>query len=99
MTHANDPRIHHGVWRFRVSYWDDTMDDSSGDGHAHRHASAITDYHHGPPTAAPTGLMAHDAGPDARRLVWDDSDRDSYELRSTADATDDDAWTDWDESP
>ena len=33
--------------------------------------SAITDYHHGPPAAAPTGLTAHNAGPDARRLVWD----------------------------
>ena len=59
--------------------------------------SALTDYHHGPPTAAPTGLMAHDAGPDARRLVWDEMDALTYELRSTADATDDDAWTDWED--
>ena len=35
-------------------------------------ASAITDFHHGPPTAAPTGLTAYDAGPDARRIFWDE---------------------------
>ena len=23
---ANDPRIHHGVWRFRVSYYDADLD-------------------------------------------------------------------------
>ena len=57
--------------------------------------SALTDYHHGPPTSAPTGLMAHNAGPDARRIVWDDMDALTYESRYTADATDDDAWTDW----
>ena len=34
-------------------------------------ASAITDYLHGPPATAPTGFTAHNAGPDARRLVWD----------------------------
>ena len=59
--------------------------------------SALTDYHHGPPTAAPTGLTAYDAGPDARRLVWDEIDGLTYELRSTADPTDDDEWTDWEE--
>ena len=60
-------------------------------------ASALTDYHHGPP-AAPTGLMAHDAGPDARRLVWDEGDRGRlmYELRYSSDPTDDDEWEDWD---
>ena len=57
--------------------------------------SALTEYHHGPPTSAPTGLMAHDAGPDARRIVWDDMDALTYESRYTPDATDDDAWTDW----
>ena len=57
--------------------------------------SAVTDYQHGPPTAAPTGLTAHDAGPDARRLVWDEMDGLTYESRYTADATDDDEWTDW----
>ena len=57
--------------------------------------SALTDYHHGPPTAAPTGLTAYDAGPDARRLVWDEMDALTYELRYTADPTDDDEWTDW----
>ena len=96
---ANDPRIHHGVWRFRVSYYDEDLDpDSEIDDPAPvviGSPSAVTDYHHGPPTAAPTGLMAHNAGPDARRLVWDDVDGLTYELRSTADATDDDAWTDW----
>ena len=55
----------------------------------------MTDYHHGPPTAAPTGLTAYDAGPDARRLVWDEMDALTYESRYTADPTDDDEWTDW----
>ena len=57
--------------------------------------SALTDYQHGPPASAPTGLTAYPAGPDARRLVWDTEKGLTYELRSTADATDDDAWTDW----
>ena len=94
---ANDPRIHHGVWRFRVSYYQmDSDDDTTGDqGKVIGKPSALTDYHHGPPTAAPTGLMAHDAGPDARRIVWEEMDALTYELRSTADATDDDAWEDW----
>ena len=96
---ANDPRIHHGVWRFRVSYYDADLDpDNDIDDVTPAvigSPSALTDYHHGPPTAAPTGLTAHDAGPGARRLVWDDMDALTYELRSTADATDDDAWTDW----
>ena len=96
---ANDPRIHHGVWRFRVSYYDADLDPNN-DIDAVTPAvigspSAVTDYHHGPPASAPTGLMAHNAGPDARRLVWDDIDGLTYELRSTADATDDDAWTYW----
>ena len=94
---ANDPRIHHGVWRFRVSYYqmdsDDTMDGDQGK--VIGTASALTDYHHGPPTAAPTGLNSHDAGPGARRLVWDEMDALTYNSRYTADATDDDAWTDW----
>ena len=57
---ANDPRIHHGVWRFRVSYYDADLDpDSDIDDPAPAvigSPSAVTDYHHGPPTAAPTGL-------------------------------------------
>ena len=58
-------------------------------------ASAMTDYLHGPP-AAPTGFTAHNAGPDARRVVWDDvTGAVSYDHRYTADETDDDAWTDW----
>ena len=97
---ANDSRIHHGVWKVRVSYWNyDAQDDDNVaimGGERIGMPSATTDYHHGPPTAAPTGLMAHDAGPGARRLVWDDMDALMYESRSTADATDDDAWTDWD---
>ena len=61
-------------------------------------ASAITDYLHGPPATAPTGFAAYPAaGPDARTLVWDAvTAAKSYELRYTADATDDDEWTDWD---
>ena len=90
---ANDPRIHHGVWRFRVSYYDSvTVSEEAmviGD------ASAITDYQHGPPTAEPTGFAAYNAGPDARRLVWDAVKGTSYDTRYTADSTDDDAWTDW----
>ena len=58
-------------------------------------ASAMTDYQHGPPTAAPTGFTAHPAGPDARRLVWDAVKGTTYDTRYTADATDDDEWTDW----
>ena len=96
---ANDHRIHHGIWRFRVSYWDSTATDSDGmdiEGGARiGMPSALTDYHHGPPTAAPTGLTPYDAGPDARRLVWDEMDALTYELRYTADPTDDDEWTDW----
>ena len=94
---ANDPRIHHGVWRFRVSYYQEDSDDvmEGMQGKVIGTASALTDYHHGPPTAAPTGLNAHDAGPGARRLVWDEMDALTYESRYTADATDDDAWTDW----
>ena len=94
---ANDPRIHHGVWRFRVSYYDmDSDEEMTGDqGKVIGTASALTDYHHGPPTAAPTGLTAYDAGPDARRLVWDEMDALTYESRYTADATDDDEWTEW----
>ena len=58
-------------------------------------ASALTDYQHGPPTTAPTGFTAHPAGPDARRLVWDAVKGTTYDTRYTADATDDDEWTDW----
>ena len=61
-------------------------------------ASDITNYQHGPPTAAPTGFDAHPAGPDARRLVWDAVKGTTYYTRYTADATDDDAWTEWDEA-
>ena len=40
--------------------------------------------------------MAHEAGPDARRLVWDKvTGADSYELRYSSDPTDDDEWEDW----
>ena len=61
---ANDPRIHHGVWRFRVSYYQEDSDDvmEGMQGKVIGTASALTDYHHGPPTAAPTGLTAHPAG-------------------------------------
>ena len=93
---ANDPRIHHGVWKFRVSYYDRADDDEPGK--VVGRASALTDYLHGPPDA-PTDLMAHDAGPDARRLVWDDvAGAESYELRYSSDPTDDDEWTDWDDA-
>ena len=81
---ANDPRIHHGVWRFRVSYYqedsDDTMDGNQGK--VIGSPSATTDYLHGPPAAAPTGFAAYDAGPDARTLVWNEvTGAASYELR------------------
>ena len=94
---ANDPRIHHGVWRFRVSYYD-SASDTDDDAMVIGDASAITDYLHGPPTTAPTGFAAYPAaGPDERTLVWDAVDAaPSYELRYTADATDADEWTDWD---
>ena len=93
---ADDPRIHHGLWQFRVSYWSAAAAPMEDDDPAATHLgtpSAWTSYYHGPPTAAPTGLMAHNAGPDARRLVWDTEEGLMYELRSTADATDDEAWT------
>ena len=80
---AADPRIHHGVWRFRVSYWDYDAMTTDGEssvaikgGARVGMASAIMDYQHGPPVSAPTGFTAHNAGPDARRLVWDVCDRD-----------------------
>ena len=86
-----------GVWRFRVSYYeedsDDTMDGEQGK--VIGTASALTDYHHGPPAAAPTGFTAYDAGPDARRLVWDAVAGLTYEVRYTADATDPMEWTAW----
>ena len=94
---ADDPRIHHGVWRFRVSYYQEDSDDEMEgmQGKVIGTASALTDYHHGPPTAAPTGLTAYDAGPDARRLVWEEMDALTYQSRYTADPTDDDEWTEW----
>ena len=97
---ANDPRIHHGVWRFRVSYYQEDSDaDMEGmQGKVIGTASALTDYLHGPPASAPTGFVAYPAGPAARRLVWDAVTGTNYDLRYTADATDDDAWTDWDAS-
>ena len=95
---ANDPRIHHGVWRFRVSYYNSNTEDTTKDAAVIGTASAITDYLHGPPAAAPTGFAAYPAGPDARRLVWDKvTGAKAYGLRYTADETDDDAWTDWDD--
>ena len=82
---ANDLDNHNGVWRFRVSYYNTQDAVVIGD------ASALTDYLHGPP-AAPTGFTAHNAGPDARRLDWDDvTGAKSYEHRYTAD----DEWTGW----
>ena len=98
---ANDPRIHHGVWKFRVSYYDKgdrrpDADPADGQSALIGKASALTDYLHGPP-AAPTGLMAHEAGPDARRLVWDKvTGAAKYEFRYSSDPTDDDEWEDWD---
>jgi hypothetical protein len=92
---ANDPRIHHGVWRFRVSYYDQDGGDDS-DGAVIGMPSALTDYQHGPPASAPTSFAAHPAGPDARRLVWEKvTGADSYELRYSSDPTDDDEWEDW----
>ena len=96
---ANDPRIHNGVWRFRVSYHDSTVDaddDGEAEGAIIGSPSALTDYHHGPPSTAPTGFIAYPAGPDARRLVWDAVSGLMYELRYTADATDPMEWTMWD---
>ena len=94
---ANDPRIHHGVWRFRVSYYQEDSDDvmEGMQGKVIGTASALTDYQHGPPATAPTGFAAYPAGPDARRLVWDAVTGTDYHTRYTADATDDDEWTDW----
>ena len=107
---ANDPRIHHGVWKFRVSYWDtdavDPDDEATDlDGEAIEGTrigkpSALADYLHGPPASAPTGFIAYDAddvGPDARRLAWDKvTGADSYELRYSSDPDDDDEWEGWD---
>ena len=99
---ANDPRIHHGVWRFRVSYYDADLDpDNDIDDITPAvigSPSALTDYHHGPPMTAPTGFTAYPAGPDARRLVWDAVPGLMYELRYTADATDPMEWTAWDDA-
>ena len=97
---AGDPRIHHGVWRFRVSYWTKNEADTATTLEADKGKiigmpSAWTSYHHGPPTVAPTGLIAYNAGPDARRLVWDEMDALTYQSRYTADQTDDDKWTEW----
>ena len=81
---ANDPRIHHGVWKFRVSYYQQDSDatEDGDQGKVIGSASALTDYLHGPPAAAPTGFAAYPAGPDARTLVWDKvTGAASYELR------------------
>ena len=107
---ANDPRIHHGVWKVRVSYWnqgngvaadpDDKATTSAGaviQGVRIGKASALTEYLHGPPDDAPTDLMAHDAGPGSVRLVWDKvTGAKEYQLRYSSDPTDDDEWEGWD---
>ena len=97
---ANDPRIHHGVWVFRVSYYqmDSDADEDGDQGKVIGSPSALTSYHHGPPTDAPTGLTAYLAGPDALRIVWDAVKGLKYELRYTADPTDDDEWEGWAEA-
>ena len=98
---AGDPRIHHGVWRFRVAYYNTDPDGmpSTDDAAVIGDESAITDYLHGPPATAPTGFAAHLAGPDALRLVWDDvTGAKSYELRYSSDPTDDDEWEGWDDA-
>ena len=84
-----------------MSYWNPNDEADAGeeieDGARIGMPSALTDYLHGPPASAPTGLMAHNAGPDARRLVWDKvTGAKGYELRYSSDPTDDDEWTDWD---
>lgn len=101
---ANDSRIHHGVWKVRVSYWDSEVTQTDDDppvaivgGARIGMPSATTDYYHGPPSDAPTGLAVYNAGSDALRIVWDDVENAAmYELRYTADPTDDDEWEDWD---
>ena len=95
---ADDPRIHHGVWRFRLSYWSTAVkpvDKEKPDVELLGMPSPWATYHHGPPTDAPTGFTAYNAGPDARRLVWDELDALTYQFRYTADPTDDDEWTEW----
>ena len=87
VSEANDPLIHHGVWKVRVSYWKGNAIIGM--------PSELGDYLHGPPVSAPTGFTAHNAGPDARRLVWDAVTGTSYDTRYTADATDGEEWTDW----
>ena len=97
---ANDPRIHHGVWRFRVSYYQADQDPDNTIEAVNPvvigSPSRVTSYHHGPPSAAPMGLTAYNAGPDARRIVWDAIDGLTYELRYTADPPTDAEWTGWD---
>ena len=100
---ANDPRIHHGVWRFRVSYWNHDATDAAGEtiigGARVGTMSGITDYLHGPPATMPMGFAAHPAGPDARRLVWDKvTGAAAYELRYSSDPTDADEWEGWDDA-
>ena len=100
---ANDPRIHNGVWQARVTYWSDATgppatpvpNDPPYAGKAVGMPSAWASYHHGPPSTAPTGFTAYTAGPDARRLVWDEVAGLMYQLRYTADATDPMEWTTW----
>ena len=98
---ANDPRIHHGVWRFRVSYYDADLDPDNDIDDVTPVVigtpSATTDYHHGPPTAAPMGLTAYNAGPDARRIVWNEIAGLTYQLRYTPDPPADAEWTAWTE--
>ena len=91
---ANDSRIHHGVWQFRVSYWDmprALMTRWQG----YRHAERLDgSYHHGPPVSAPTGFTAHErrdrppAGSTGTVVTGT-----SYDTRYTV--TDADEWTAW----
>ena len=61
-------------------------------------ASALTEYQHGPPVTAPTGFAPYNAGRRrTRRFVWEEMDALTYQSRSTADPTDYDEWTEWEE--
>ena len=91
---ANDPRIHHGLWQVRVSYYD--MGDPDADpvvaGKVIGTASPWTAYLHGPPDA-PTGFNSFGTGT-TRTFTWDAIKGVAYWFRYT-DGDPDSPMTEW----
>ena len=91
---ANDPRIHHGIWQVRVSYYQlDSDTEMEGDqGKVIGTPSAWAAYLHGPPDA-PTGFDSFGTGT-TRTFVWDTMKGVEYWFRYT-DGDPDSPMTEW----